>query len=161
MEDSIGRNVNVSVDDFNSYVLGVSYILAGCEPQGYILLCCSLVKNSIVCLCKISILLYGETKRHLRTRINECLLTDKKFHLFKHLLENSACKNECDEKCFTIIDSASSSFRLKLKGSASHYVVEACKRACKYHQFSVITPSVSYHVLSIFVYCKFYDCNLF
>ena len=57
----------------------------------------------------------GETKHHLPTRINEPLVTDKKSHIFKHLLENSACKNECDENCFAMIDSASSSFRLKLK----------------------------------------------
>ena len=39
----------------------------------------------------------GETKRHLPTRINEHLLTDKKSNIFKHLLENAAGKNVCDE----------------------------------------------------------------
>ena len=57
----------------------------------------------------------SETKRHLPTRISEHLVTDKKSHIFKHLLENSACKMLYDENCFTIIDSACSSFRLKLK----------------------------------------------
>ena len=57
----------------------------------------------------------GENKRHLPTRINEHLVTDKKSYIFKHLLENSACKNVCDENCFAIINSASSSSRLKLK----------------------------------------------
>ena len=57
----------------------------------------------------------GETKRHLPTRINEHLVTNKKFHIFKHSLENPTCKNLCDKHCFAIIDSASSSFRLKLK----------------------------------------------
>ena len=57
----------------------------------------------------------GETKRHLPTRIDEHLVTDKKSDVVKHLLENSASKNLCDENCFTIIDPASSSFRLKLK----------------------------------------------
>ena len=56
-----------------------------------------------------------ENKCHLPTRINEHLVTDKKSHIFKQLLENSACKNLCNENCCTIIDSASSSFRLKLK----------------------------------------------
>ena len=55
----------------------------------------------------------GETKRHLPTRINEHLVTDKRSYIFKHLLENSACKNVCDENCFAIIENASSSFRLK------------------------------------------------
>ena len=57
----------------------------------------------------------GETKQHLPTRINENLVNDKKSHICKHLLENSACKNICDENCFAIIVSTSSSFRLKLK----------------------------------------------
>ena len=57
----------------------------------------------------------GDTKRHLPRRINEHLVTDKKSHIFKHLVENLTCKKLCDENCFAIIDSASSSFRLKLK----------------------------------------------
>ena len=35
--------------------------------------------------------------------------------IFKHLLEDAACQNVCDENCFAFIDSASSSFRLKLE----------------------------------------------
>ena len=54
-------------------------------------------------------------KHHLPMRINDHLVTDKRPYIFKHQLENSACKNVCDENCFAIIDSASSSFRLKLK----------------------------------------------
>ena len=54
----------------------------------------------------------GETNRHLPTKINEHLVTDKKIHIFKHLLENPACKNLCDENCFAIVDSESS-FKLK------------------------------------------------
>ena len=47
MTETIGRNVNVSVGDFNLCVLGVPYILAGFEPQGYILSYCSLVKSLV------------------------------------------------------------------------------------------------------------------
>ena len=57
----------------------------------------------------------GGTKCHLPTRINEHLVTDKMPHILKHLLGNSAYKNICDENCFAIVDSTSSSFRLKLK----------------------------------------------
>ena len=57
----------------------------------------------------------GENKRHFPARINEHLVTDKKSHIFKYLLENPTCKQLCDENCFTIIDFAFSSFRLKLK----------------------------------------------
>ena len=38
MEESIGRNVNVSVGDFDLCVLGVLYILAGFESRIYIIL---------------------------------------------------------------------------------------------------------------------------
>ena len=47
MEEAIGRNVNVSVGDFELCILGIPYILVGCEPQGYILSYCSLVKKSL------------------------------------------------------------------------------------------------------------------
>ena len=57
----------------------------------------------------------GENKRHFPARVNEHLVTDKKSHIFKYLLEDPACKKVCDENCFTIIDFAFSSFRLKLK----------------------------------------------
>ena len=65
------------------------FVWAGCQ-------CCSI----------------GETKRHLLTRINENLVTDKKYHIFKQLFENSACKNLCEENFFASIDSASSFFRI-------------------------------------------------
>ena len=49
--------------------------------------------------------------------INKHLVTDKNPYIFKHLLENPLYKNFYDENCFAIIDSTSSSFRLKLKES--------------------------------------------
>ena len=57
----------------------------------------------------------GETRRHLATRINEHLVTAKKSHIMKHLLENKTCKNLCDEGCFQAFDYVSSPFRLKVK----------------------------------------------
>ena len=47
--------------------------------------------------------------------MNEHLVTDKKSHIFEHLLQNTAGKNLNNENCFTIIDSASSSCTLELK----------------------------------------------
>ena len=47
MEETIVRNINVSAGDFNLCVLGVPYILAVCQPQGYMLSCCFLVKKSL------------------------------------------------------------------------------------------------------------------
>ena len=57
----------------------------------------------------------GETTRHLTTRIKEHLETDSKSHIFKHLYTNRKCKELCNAKCYEIIDSATSSYRLKLK----------------------------------------------
>ena len=57
----------------------------------------------------------GETTHHLTTRIKEHLETDSKSHIFKHLDTNRKCKELCNAECFEIIDSATSSYRLKLK----------------------------------------------
>ena len=63
----------------------------------------------------------GETTRHLSTRIKEHLETDKKSHIFAHLVNNETCKALSTENCFEIIDSASFPFRLKLK-EAMHII---------------------------------------
>ena len=65
----------------------------------------------------------GETTRHLTTRIKEHLETDSKSHIFKHLDTNRKCKELCNAECFEIIDSATSSYRLKLKEAygKNHY----------------------------------------
>ena len=63
----------------------------------------------------------GETTRHLLTRIKEHLKTDKKSHIFAHLVNNETCKALSTENCFEIIDSATTPFRLKLK-EAMHII---------------------------------------
>ena len=57
----------------------------------------------------------GETTRLLTTRIKEHLETDSKSHIFKHFDTNRKCKELCNAECFEIIDSTTSSYRLKLK----------------------------------------------
>ena len=47
---------------------------------------------------------FGKTKHHLLTRITEYLVSDKKSHIFKYLLENPACKVLCYENRSTIAD---------------------------------------------------------
>ena len=47
--------------------------------------------------------------------------TDKKSHVFAHLVNNETCKALSIENCFEIIDSASIPFRLKLK-EAMHII---------------------------------------
>ena len=65
----------------------------------------------------------GETTRHVTTRIKEHLETDSKSHVFKHLDTNRNRKELWDTECFESIDSATSSYRLKLK-EAMHIIWE-------------------------------------
>ena len=58
----------------------------------------------------------GQTTRHFNVRVNEHL--NKKSNpsgVFKHLGENSGCRQACDKSCFKVIDSDQSSFRLQIK----------------------------------------------
>ena len=57
----------------------------------------------------------GKTTRHLSTRIKEQLGTDKKCHIFEHLVNNETCKTLSTKNSFEITDSASSPVTLKLK----------------------------------------------
>ena len=56
----------------------------------------------------------GYTTRHLTTRIHEHL-NDKQSHIHKHLSNNPACLESCDEHCFKIIDQANTEYELKIK----------------------------------------------
>ena len=57
----------------------------------------------------------GETNRHLATRIREHLSTDKNSHIFQHLKMSDHCRALCSESCFSILDTASTSFQFKIK----------------------------------------------
>ena len=80
----------------------------------------SLVVYKFVCpgcnACCIS-----ETTCHLSTGIKEHLEMDKKSHIFAHLVNNETCKALSTENCFEIIDSTSTTFKLKLK-EAMHII---------------------------------------
>ena len=57
----------------------------------------------------------GETYRHISTRTHEHLETDKSSNIYRHLLKNPQWKPICDENCFSILDSARTTYNLKLK----------------------------------------------
>ena len=57
----------------------------------------------------------GETSRHLCTRIDEHIKTDKNSHVYKHLHSNENCFLSFKKECFSILDSANSIFDLKIK----------------------------------------------
>ena len=57
----------------------------------------------------------GETTRHICTRVREHLLSDKTSHIYKHLQSSKACLDSCGTECFTILDSAASKYKIKLR----------------------------------------------
>ncbi|XP_065667600.1 uncharacterized protein LOC136087905 [Hydra vulgaris] len=57
----------------------------------------------------------GETSRHLATRINEHLKSDKQSHIFKHLNLSLNCKNLANCDSFEILDNAPNKHKLKIK----------------------------------------------
>ena len=54
----------------------------------------------------------GETRRHLKTRIEEHLGKDKNSQIFKHLQKNAHCRQVSNFDCFAVIDRDTSHFRL-------------------------------------------------
>ena len=56
----------------------------------------------------------GETKSHLKTRIEEYLGKDKNSQRLKHLQENPHCRQVSNFDCFGVIDRDTSHFSLQL-----------------------------------------------
>ena len=88
----------------------------------------------------------GETTRHLSTRIKEHLKTDKKSHIFAHLVNNETCKALSTENCFEIIDSVSTPFKLKFK-EAMHIIWK--KPSLNKQQKHVSISITVYHFLHL------------
>ena len=57
----------------------------------------------------------GETCRNFKTRIEEHIKNDNKFHNFKHLHSTATCFDSFNSLYFKIIDKAHSKFELKIK----------------------------------------------
>ena len=47
--------------------------------------------------------------------MREHLFTDKNSNIFKYLKGSAACKEACNDSWFTVLDSANTSFKLKIK----------------------------------------------
>ena len=60
---------------------------------------------------------FGETNRHISTRIREHLFTHKNSHICKHLESSNTCKNACNDSCFKVLHSAKKHYLLKIKES--------------------------------------------
>ena len=73
----------------------------------------NLVYKFVCANCSVSSV--GETTRHLTTRITGHLKSDKQSHIFKHINNSEDCKLKCDENCFSVLDSSSSKYQLKIK----------------------------------------------
>ena len=57
----------------------------------------------------------GETSYHFKTRIEEHIKKDNKFHIFKHLHSSETCFDSYNSLCFKIIDKSNSNFDFKIK----------------------------------------------
>ena len=57
----------------------------------------------------------GETNRQLSTRLRGHLFSDKNSHIFKHLKISDTCRRSCSANCFTVLDTASTNYKLKIK----------------------------------------------
>ena len=66
--------------------------------------------SRLFCACYV-----GETNRHVAARIREHLSSNKHSHIFKYLKGSENCRSLCSNDCFKILDSASTSFQLKIK----------------------------------------------
>ena len=87
----------------------------------------------------------GETRSHLKTRIEEDLGKDKNSQILKHLQENPHCRQVSNFDCFDAIDRDTSHFRLQLK-EAVHIT---WKR-------SILNKQMKYFTLFLFrLFCSF------
>ena len=57
----------------------------------------------------------GKTCRQFKTRIEEHIKKDNKYHIFKHLHSTTTYFDSYNSICFKIIDKANSKFDLKIK----------------------------------------------
>ena len=57
----------------------------------------------------------GYTTRNYERRFYEHLNTDKKSHVYKHLIANSHCKNNSSRNSFSILDKGKTRDELKIK----------------------------------------------
>ena len=55
-----------------------------------------------------------EITRHFGTRVREYLLLGRNFRMYQHLQNSESYKNLCSGSCFAILDSAHTSFQLKI-----------------------------------------------
>ena len=96
----------------------------------------------------------GETNRHFATRIREHLASDKHSHIFMHLRGSENCRSLRSEDCFKILDSASTSFQLKIK-EAMHILWE---QPSLNFQVKHLNLSLSYQLVSFLSLNSLYVC---
>jgi len=57
----------------------------------------------------------GETCRVFSKRVKEHLRSDKASHIYKHIMIDEKCVDNSTENCFSILDTASTKYQLKIK----------------------------------------------
>ena len=81
--------------------------------QSYVFVC---IRMLLVCYSYVTRMYScGVLVMILATRVREHLSSDKNSHIFQHINGSEACRSLCSEDCFSILDTASTPFQLKIK----------------------------------------------
>ena len=62
------------------------------------------------------VMLVTSVKQADTLRVWEYLTSDRSLHVFKHLQSSESCRISCSADCFTVLDSVTTKFQVKLKG---------------------------------------------
>ena len=84
--------------------------------QSYVFVCIRMFRMLLVCYSYVTRMYScGVLVMILATRVREHLSSDKNSHIFQHINGSEACRSLCSEDCFSILDTASTPFQLKIK----------------------------------------------
>ena len=86
---------------FTSNILRQTYLYKDSYPS---VLSSEVLYKFVCATCNASY--FGQTHRHLTTRIDEHFGKDKKSHVYQHLMSSADCLNACLRDCVSILDTA-------------------------------------------------------
>ena len=81
--------------------------------KDFVCLCLHVVYKFTCAGCNASYI--GKTPCHICTHVCEHLVLDNASHVYKHLESSKACRDSRSTECFTVLDSANSSLKIKKK----------------------------------------------
>ena len=106
---------------------------------------------------------FGETNRHISTRIREHLFIDKNSHIFKHQENSNTCTNSSNDSSFKDLNSARIYYQLKIK-EALHILWEGSNLNNQaLHCYFSLNSQLLYAVFVLFYFSNdflFYHRNI-